>query len=122
MRDSDERKDSTDSTDSDELDDETLERLARLARARPAYLAWVFDRYERLRELPAGGLAEQLGVSPRDFLRLGVCLRPRGEWFEADVTRTAGAFGIDRFRLADVVRFVDAATAMSASEGSTPEA
>src|SRR4051794_5322556 len=101
------------------MDDPTLERFSRLAAARPEYLASVFDRYTRYAAAPqpggrrAGTLAEYLGVSPRDLRRLGLYLRPRPDHFEADVTRTATAFGIDRFRLAEVVRHVDVIDTMT---------
>jgi hypothetical protein len=77
----------------------------------------VLDRYVKLRGSAAGGLGEHLAVSPRNFLRLGLCLRPRTGHFEEDILQIASDFGVDPFRLADVVRFVEAAEAMSGAEG-----
>jgi hypothetical protein len=84
---------------------------------RPAFWAWVFDQYVHLRGLSDAVLAAQLGLSERDFQRLGLYLRPRADHFEADVTRTAAALGVDRFQLAQIVRLVDAVTARTSADG-----
>src|SRR5437016_3812818 len=103
-------------------DDTTLARTARRAQARPQYLGWVFARYGKLQHVSEENLADTLGVTPRDWLRLGLCLRPRDTHFADDVRQISTRFKADPVVLAQVVRLVESASAMSAEEKQTPTA
>ena len=104
------------------MDDKMLERLARRAAAHREYWAWVFERYETWGGLATGHLAEHLGLTPRDLLRLGLYLRPRAERFEQDLRETSADFKTDRAALAAIVRFVDALGAMPQPGAQNPAA
>lgn len=94
------------------MDDQTLERVSRRVRGRPEFWAWVFHRYDHFHGPHAGQLAAHLALSRRDFLRLGLYLRPRTGRFEQDARLAAADFGIDPYRLAEVAQFVDSLAAL----------
>ena len=101
------------------MDDALLNRLSARARADSAFLANVLARYTQAGGPVAGSLREHLRLTPRDFQRLGLYLRPRPDHFEEDVRTTANDFNIDPHQLAAVVRFVDAFDAMADSGDDT---
>lgn len=95
------------------LDEATLDRIVARIRRHPDFLAAAFDRYLAAGGPAAGDLPDHLGLSQLAYLRLAVHRRPRPATFEADVLALAGAVKADPYRLAAVVRFADAAEAMS---------
>ena len=95
-------------------DDMILAHAARRAQSHPQYLAWVLARYGALQHVSAEHLADILGVTPRDWLRLGLCLRPRAAHFAEDIRQMSARFQADPAMLARVVRLVESVEAMSA--------
>lgn len=97
------------------MDEQTLDRIVRRVATRPEFLAAVFEAYRHRAGPAAGDLAGHLGVAPAGLLWLSLYRRPRPDWFEADCRAAAADFGADPYRLAAVVRFVEAAEAMTGS-------
>lgn len=91
-------------------DDEAavLRRAAARARTRPEFMARVLAAYQDIEGMTETRLREYLDVAEANWPRLELCLRPRAEAFLKDVTQIAQGFGIDRGKLAAVIRRVDA--------------
>lgn len=93
--------------------DRLLAMAAQRASSNPAYLAWVFRRYEDMEDVSGTELARLLDVKLTAVAGLGLCLRPRPDHFAADVAAISARFDARADRLADVVRRVEAVQAMA---------
>src|SRR6266576_2984245 len=89
-----------------------LVRAANRASERPEYLGWVFHQYTEMEKRTASEVAGALGVSTLNYHHLRLCLRPRPEVFAVDVQQVATSFAANAAELANIVRHVDALTAM----------
>ena len=85
-----------------------VRRAAAAAARRPAFLAWVFDRYREAEALDADGLADVLGIGREELGLLALCRRPRPDRFSDDLLAIANRFGVKPDRLALVIRQVEA--------------
>lgn len=92
---------------------------ARRAQQDPAYLGWVLHAYQKAEGFTVDAMAGLLGGRLADLDRLWLCLRPRPQFFAADVLAVADHIGIDPAALARVVRLVDAVAQM---KDGTPDA
>jgi hypothetical protein len=102
---------------------DTLEALARQAMSDPFFLAAPLACYARRHRLDDTGLAEQLGCSPAALAALRLCRNPvsTAPDFGHDVQRIARQFGLDAFRLAQIVRFGQGLLKLAhAAPGHTP--
>src|SRR5688500_16786029 len=92
-------------------------RLARRAAARAAerdgFMAWVLARYRETERLDDDGLAAFLGIDRAALDRLALCGRPRPELFGADVAAIAEHAGASEYRLANLIRQVEALQALA---------
>lgn len=95
-------------------DDVMLAHAARRAQTHPQFLGWVLARYGALQQVSQENMANMLGVTPGDWLRVGLCLRPRTAHFADDVRQISTRFHIDAVALARVVRLVESVEAMTA--------
>ena len=94
-----------------------VDRLAALARRveeNPDFLALTLADYARSEGFDDTALAARLDCDVRLLSKLRMCRRPRPgpELVQADVTRIASAFGIDRDILLEAVRRADALAAL----------
>jgi hypothetical protein len=87
-----------------------LSYAARRAQDEPAYVAWALARVQVREGLSDEALAARLGLPTVDLPRLALCLRPRPDQWDADLTQIAGAFRIDPNTLAAILRAVEAPT------------
>ncbi len=90
---------------------ELLTYAARRARDQPAYVAWALAKVQGREGLSDEALAARLGLATVDLPRLALCLRPRPDQWDADLTQIAGTFRIDPNTLAAILRAVEAPTA-----------
>ena len=91
-----------------------MARAAGRASGRPGYLGWMFARYADAERRTDKEMADMLGLSPQDYHRLRLCLRPRAQFFVEDVQQIATRFGVDTGELARVIRHVEAVEGMKA--------
>jgi hypothetical protein len=76
------------------------------------FLASAMQEYAETEGLDAEGLAVALGCGREQLGPLGLCRRPHGDTFVADVRQIAGRFGIAEERVATVVRRADVLATM----------
>ena len=93
-----------------------LAYAANRAKIHPHYLGWVLARFEEAEGISERDLANLLGVSSHDLLRLGLCLRPRVDHFAEDIEQISAKFNVDRTALAKIVRLVESVEAMTATD------
>jgi len=93
-----------------------LSRAAERARKKPEFISYILGEYGRIENISRSELLKLLNISEVEFVRLQLCLRPRQEHFESDVTKIAVLFRIDRFVLAKIIRLVDSLHTMSEVE------
>mgnify|MGYP007082008952 FL=1 len=93
-----------------------LAHAAERAKTRPNYLAWVLARYMGIEDLSENDLAKFLLVRVHQLPRLGLCLRPRQEFFSSDIEQVSLKHGVDSRTLAIVVRLVDSISAMTTAK------
>lgn len=91
-----------------------IARAAGRASARPGYLGWMFARYAEAEQKTDQEIADILGISPLDYHRLRLCLRPRAQFFIEDIQQISSRFGVDTGELARVIRHVEAVEGMKA--------
>ena len=103
-------------------DARVLAHAANRAKTHPHYLGWVLARYIEVENISERGLAEILGTTSRDLLRLGLCLRPRADHFAEDIGQISAKFKVDAVALATVVRLVESVEAMAATDTRTVSA
>src|SRR5438309_7668733 len=89
-----------------------MARAAGRASERPGYLGWMFAHYAESERKTDDEIADMLALSPLDYHRLRLCLRPRDQFFVEDVQRIAARFGLDTGQLAKVIRHVEAVEGM----------
>lgn len=94
-----------------------LARAARRAGEHPAYLGWVFGRYAETERVNEQDFCALLAISPLEFHRLCLCLRPRKECFADDLKQIATQFELDPGELARIARHVEATEAMKSDLG-----
>jgi hypothetical protein len=90
---------------------ELLTHAAQRAQDRPAYVAWALAQVQAREGLSDGALAARLGIATLDLPRLGLCLRPRPDHWNADMAQIATRFGLAPEPLASVLRAVEAPAA-----------
>lgn len=91
-----------------------LAYAASRAQARPEYLAWVLARYVEREHLSEDDLATSLGITHRELVHLGLCLRPRADHFADDIRQVSTKFAIDAAALATIVRLVESVETLAA--------
>ena len=89
---------------------ELLTEAARRAKNRPDYVGWALAQVQAREGLSYEALAARLGIATVDLPRLALCLRPRPDQWDADLTQIAGKFRIDPNTLAAILRAVEAPT------------
>src|SRR5579884_1004704 len=98
------------------MTEQALDRLLRRAAItvgdRPTFMAGALARYREIEGLDEAGLARRLGVEPEQISRFALCRRPRPDRFRADVEAIATRFGIAPEQLANLLREVDALSAL----------
>lgn len=90
-------------------------RAAQRARERPDFLGWVLARFLEDERINERNLNKRLGASAENWVSLQLCLRPRPDYFLADVSAIAAACQVDRDTLAAIVRRVEATQVLSDS-------
>lgn len=93
-----------------------IARAAGRASERPGYLGWLFARYAEAEQKTDQEIADMLGLSPVDYHRLRLCLRPRSQFFIEDVQQIAARFGVVTGELATVIRHVEAVEGMKTGQ------
>ncbi len=99
-----------------------FELATRRVRARPEYLGWVLARFIESEHKTDKELADFLSTSVDNLNRMGLCLRPRSEFFAEDVSQIARKFGVKVADLASIARHVEVLEGMRderAEESST---
>src|SRR5712692_4958646 len=93
-----------------------LALAAEHAKTRQDYLASILAQYTDIEHQSKENLARFLKIQLSQLPRLGLCLRPRQDHFNADVEQISSKFGIDSFALAKVVRLVDSVSIMATAK------
>ena len=93
-----------------------LHHAAQRARDREAFVASALHAYQALHNMGDDEMAAFLGCSPANLPRLALCRRPdaASTHFRAGVDEIAAYAGVDRFRLAELLREADAVRAFQA--------
>lgn len=91
-----------------DLDEQIAARAAHAAAARPTFLGWVLKRYQELEKLDNPDLAAWLGVETGALSQLALCRLPRPEQFAADIGTITKRCNGDPYRLAAMIRTVQA--------------
>jgi hypothetical protein len=94
-----------------------LDAFARRLRGDASFLASAMQDYARSEDVDGAGLAQRLGIGVDELGPLGLCRRPSGDRFAADVRAIARRFGIDEMLLAELVRRSDALGALRTGRG-----
>lgn len=94
---------------------EALVHASRRAEQQPFFLASVLAAYRTAHQFDDARLADMLGCTPDDLIRLALCRRPAPESarFSAEIDHLARRFGLRGDRLAAMIRQVDALTALA---------
>ncbi len=87
----------------------SLARLARRLSANPTFMAYVLAAYASQENLKEDELAQKLGISQEDYVRLAICKRPSAtqSGFARGVRRVAGYVQADAAQLALIIRQVN---------------
>jgi hypothetical protein len=86
---------------------ELLTHVAQRAQDRPPYVAWALAQVQA-REVPSDeALAARLGIATVDLSRLGLCRRPRPDYWNADLAQIATRFCLTPEPLASVLHAVE---------------
>ena len=96
-------------------DTELLVYVASRAKDHPEYLGWVLARFVEREHLSQRALGKSLGITRRDLLRLGLCLRPRANHFADDIRQISARFASDAAVLAGIVRQVESLQTLTAA-------
>lgn len=98
-------------------DSKAIQRALQRAAKDPFFLASALDIYCSLNDLDTAGLADYLGCSAKDVVRLAFCRRPRTDvgTFRGEVDQIAAYLSISAEKLASLLRQVDALEALRKS-------
>lgn len=86
-------------------------RLAARFESDPTTMAWVIARYREAEGVDDMLVAVALGIDADQLPHLALCNRPRPELFAEDIETIADHIGVERERLANLVRQVEALAA-----------
>ena len=89
-----------------------VQKAAEAATAQPMLLGWSLAPFREGEQLDQTGLAHWLGIETARLPWLYLCGKPRPEAFQADVSAIAARFSIAPFRLASLLRQVEALIAL----------
>ncbi|MBI3245334.1 MAG: hypothetical protein HYZ50_02370 [Deltaproteobacteria bacterium] len=101
------------------VNEKMFAHAARRARYHPAYVGWVFRRYQEVENCSDDDLARHLTVSLLDLQRLSFCLRPRPDRFAEDIEQLGEKFQINVTTLAGIIRLVEAVEIMGTEQTAT---
>lgn len=96
------------------MQNDPILRAALRAASRPFFLASAMHAYRGMSGQDEAGLAAYLECNRDDLAIIGLCRRPSGsaEEFRSDVARISNRFHVRVDRLAEIVRLVDALSAL----------
>jgi hypothetical protein len=89
-----------------------LSRAAERSRRSPAFVASLFERWEKAFETT---VAASLGVDSAQINSLGLCLRPREDHWAQDIDEIASACGLEPGKLGAMLRQALVAERLAAS-------
>jgi hypothetical protein len=92
-----------------------LQAIARKLRDDPEYMAWILAAYQKFENLTDTQLRNKLGTNEHMFARLALCKRPlpNSPDFQVQINQIAEYSNIDNLTLVNMIRHVDALTALS---------